>query len=244
MSDRLLAVSETFYSIQGEGATMGHPSVFLRLKTCNLLCGGHGTVQDKKLHDGAEWRCDTIEVWMKGDRKEHPQVLSPDLIKRLQAGAHLIITGGEPLLQQPRIQSYLEWYMDQFETLPFIEVETNGTIPPGSSLRPYVNRWNCSPKLKNSGVPFMKRFRPDVISELNKTRTIFKFVITDPGDWMEIEKDFLPIIDRDKVWLMPGASDITELLEANQMVSQIALEQGVRFSTRLQIEIWNKTTGV
>ena len=56
-----LLVSEVFYSLQGEGSTMGIPAVFLRLSGCNLLC------------DGA-WRCDTIEVWQKGHKTEFEDV--------------------------------------------------------------------------------------------------------------------------------------------------------------------------
>ena len=67
-----LIVSEYFYSIQGEGKTMGVPSVFIRLTACNLMCGGRGTEKDFKLHNGATWRCDSIEVWRKGKKwKKH-----------------------------------------------------------------------------------------------------------------------------------------------------------------------------
>ena len=38
-----LAISEIFFSIQGEGKTVGIPSVFVRLGGCNLICGGEGT---------------------------------------------------------------------------------------------------------------------------------------------------------------------------------------------------------
>ena len=57
-----LAISEIFFSIQGEGKTVGIPSVFVRLGGCNLICGGEGTQNDKKLHNNAKWRCDTIEI--------------------------------------------------------------------------------------------------------------------------------------------------------------------------------------
>lgn len=239
----MLAVSETFYSLQGEGKTMGRPSVFLRLKSCNILCGGQGTVRDKGLHDGATWRCDTIEVWLQGLKKEFPDVLSPDLMARLKAGAGLIITGGEPLLQQNEVVRYLSWLRRQLCD-PFVEIETNGTIIPSEYLCNFV-QWNCSPKLNNSGVPKEKRFNEQALKRLNScAKTIFKFVITSWKDWEEIEQDYLPVINRKKIWLMPGASTIEELLERNKRVSEIALTQCVNFSSRLQVEIWNQTTGV
>ena len=83
-----LIVAETFYSIQGEGQTMGKPSVFLRLGGCNLLCKSE------------DWVCDSIEVWQKGKAVLFSEVLQEDYIKRLREGAHLIITGGEPLIHK------------------------------------------------------------------------------------------------------------------------------------------------
>ncbi len=43
-----LAVSEVFYSIQGEGITTGVPSVFVRLGGCNLMCGGIDDTDPKR----------------------------------------------------------------------------------------------------------------------------------------------------------------------------------------------------
>jgi organic radical activating enzyme len=219
--------------------------VFLRLKSCNILCGGQGTVRDKQLHDGATWRCDTIEVWLQGSKKEFPDVLSDELVERLRAGARLIITGGEPLLQTEEIGRYVAWLKRKVWDL-VVEVETNGTIVPDNYLTCFiVNQWNCSPKLSNSGVSREKRFIPEALIKLNsRDRTIFKFVVTSESDWEEIKTDFLPLIDKKKIWLMPGASSIGELLNRNKLVSSIALREGVNFSSRLQVEIWNQTTGV
>ena len=50
-----IRVSEYFYSIQGEGLTVGVPAVFLRLQGCNLDCGS----------SGGSWVCDTEAVWNK-----------------------------------------------------------------------------------------------------------------------------------------------------------------------------------
>lgn len=242
----MLAVSETFYSLQGEGPTMGRPAVFLRLKSCNLLCGGQGTVKDKQFHDGATWRCDTIEVWLQGTKKSYEDVLEAWQLGWLKAGARLIVTGGEPLLQAKELTGYIAWLRKIVWPLT-VEIETNGTVKPSVYLASgrVVSQWNCSPKLQNSGIPKDKRRNVEAILFLNTLHTsIFKFVITSEQDWEEIEQDYLPFINKDKIWLMPGASSIEELLGRNKLVSNIALKNRVNFSTRLQVEIWNQTTGV
>ena len=112
-----IAVSEYFYSLQGEGRTMGVPAVFLRLTGCNLMCGGKGVEKDGILRDSATWVCDTIAVWMQGTTWSFEGITeelnkTTDFVKRLKEGVHLVITGGEPLLQQTRILHYLE-YLEQ-----------------------------------------------------------------------------------------------------------------------------------
>ena len=95
-----LAISEVFYSIQGEGKTVGIPSVFVRLGGCNLMCGAMGTQFDGELHNGAEFRCDTIEVWMKATSKNVNEILDKECLEAIKQGAHIILTGGEPTMQQ------------------------------------------------------------------------------------------------------------------------------------------------
>ena len=228
-----LLVAEVFYSLQGEGSTMGIPAVFLRLGGCNLLC------------DGA-WRCDTIEVWRNGSKYSFGDVMPITYLDKLKRGAHLVITGGEPLLQKDALVKYLEWFSEAFDFIPYIEIETNGTIMPAKELLALVNQWNISPKLGGSGVEFSQRVNTSLLSYLNKYNVIFKFVISCREDWEEVEDIFLApwVIDKDKVWLMPAASNIKQLLEMNQLVSSIALDNQVKFSTRLQVEIWDKTVGV
>ena len=244
-----IAISEHFYSIQGEGKTMGIPAVFLRLTACNLMCGGRGTEKDKKLHHGATWRCDSIEVWRTGKQYETQElvnILIDNYSLQFIKGAHLIITGGEPLLQFKALEPFIELLKEQLGFKPFIEIETNGTLTPKGQLFNYIDLINCSPKLSNSGEPENKRIKINTLSFYSLTpKTIFKFVFSRIEDIQEIydiiEKANIP---HKKVYLMPSAKDQKELDLNTKLVSSICLENSYNFSTRLQIIIWNQTTGV
>ncbi len=148
-NDNKIAVSEYFYSLQGEGKTMGIPAFFIRLTGCNLICGGYGVEKDGILKDGASWKCDTIDVWMKGSTygfEELTEILIHkfDFINLLKKSVHLIITGGEPLLQQERILGYLNFLKQNYNCCPIVEIETNATFIPSSELDSRVSYWNFS----------------------------------------------------------------------------------------------------
>src|SRR6056297_2912211 len=75
-----LAVSEIFFSIQGESIYAGLPCVFVRLTGCNLRCS---------------W-CDTKYAYSGGRIMDQAAILS----KVGSFGIRLVeITGGEPLMQ-------------------------------------------------------------------------------------------------------------------------------------------------
>ena len=229
-----LRISEQFYSIQGEGRTMGVPSYFVRLQACNILCKG-------------EWICDTIEVWKKGSEMDC-QVWAMwllDYLPEFKNGAHLIFTGGEPLLQQVAIVEAVKHFKEIYGFKPFIEVETNGTRMPSKELIEIVDLFNCSFKLKNSGVKKDKRIKIDTLKKLNKQNTIFKIVVGNESDYLEAKEIFEKVgIKKKDIYLMPPADNFDELIKMNKVVSDICKEEAVNFSTRLQIILWNKTTGV
>lgn len=239
-----LPISEVFYSIQGEGSTMGIPSVFMRLGGCNLMCGGMGTQNDKDLHNRATWRCDTIEVWMKSKRKNFEDILSIENIDHLKNRSHLIITGGEPLLHQAEIIQYLNWFYETYCFLPYVEIETNGTISPFHELNGLVAQYNCSPKLSNSGNAKNIFFNQNAIRAFDRKKTIFKFVVSGLNDWDEIKELYLPLIRRDRVWLMPAGENQTLLNQNKQLVADLCKDNYLKYTTRLHIEIWNQKTGV
>ena len=238
-----LAISEVFYSIQGEGPTTGYPAVFVRLGGCNLMCGGMGTQFDKELHNQATWRCDTIEVWMNAMSVPFNEILPFDCHEALRNGANLIITGGEPLMQQENVLHFI-YYVRELYPNVYIEIETNGTVAPSEALLHRVNQWNCSPKLTNSGNDISIIFKPGVLYALNQHNTAFKFVVTTREDFRQIEEMYLPLLDKNKVWLMPSGENQELLNQSKQVVAEICKQNYLKFTNRLHIEIWNKKTGV
>lgn len=239
-----LAISEVFYSIQGEGKTVGIPSVFVRLGGCNLMCGGMGTQFDGELHNGAEFRCDTVEVWMKATSMNVEEILDDRCIEAIKNDAHIILTGGEPMMQQAGLEAFIKYVKHNINANAYFEVETNGTIMPNEFLLYQIHLWNCSPKLLNSGNDRSMTFKAEVIKQLNKLNTIFKFVINNIKEWNEVKEIYYNIIDKNKIYLMP-AGENQDLLNDNKLnVVELAIENYVNFTTRLHIEIWNKKTGV
>ena len=229
-----LRIAEQFYSLQGEGKTMGVPAVFVRLQACNILCKG-------------EWICDTIEVWKTGNKTTiHNWLYSIRFwIKNLKDGAHLIFTGGEPLLQQKQIINAVKIFKRLLGFKPFVEIETNGTIMPSEELLDTVDLFNCSFKLKNSGVRKDRRLKYDVLKKLNNYNTIYKIVISSTIDFIEAKEIFDEVGIKNKdVWLMPAGDNYDDIIKTNKIVANICIIYTMNFSTRLQVVLWNKTTGV
>ncbi|MGE0596762.1 MAG: 7-carboxy-7-deazaguanine synthase [Hyphomonadaceae bacterium] len=133
------SVKEMFYSLQGEGARTGRPSVFIRFAGCNLWSGRE---QDRA---GAVCTfCDTDFVGVDGEgggKFETPHALAR-AAKAMWPGAgsgapYVVCTGGEPLLQ---LDAALidALHAEGFE----IAIETNGTIAAPAGID-----WICvSPK--------------------------------------------------------------------------------------------------
>ena len=253
-STKTLAISEYFHSIQGEGKTSGHNAIFLRFTACNLICGGRGTIKDGKLHNGALWRCDSIEVWKTGKRYKVDELIDLlekelDLTEKMLNGTHLILTGGEPMLQQDSLALFIRTLYDKTPSLVFsshIEVETNGTILPTEEFSQLVDTWNVSVKLENSGETESRRIKPEVINYLNLRKgSIYKFVVSDYISILEIialvKEHHIP---QHKIWLMPSCETREELQQMQYDVVKFCLQLGFNYSNRMQIQIWDKTTGV
>ena len=233
----ILNISECFSNtVQGENFS-GYPSVFLRLQHCSLNCN----------------YCDTTEVWRKGNPYTILELLElwgeAGVILQLVQGHHLVVTGGSPLLQQEsllelftRLEKSVNWNDDIF-----IEIENEAVLMPQKLLNNFVNQWNNSPKLSNSGMKKELRYKPEVIRYLGTLRnSVFKFVISkEEEDWKEIEDDFLKpeLIRRNQIVLMPEGSTRKELQERYISLVDLCCREGVRMCDRLQVTIFDKVVG-
>jgi 7-carboxy-7-deazaguanine synthase len=75
---------------------------------------------------------------------------------------------------------------------------------------------------------------------------VFKFVVANPEDVMEIKADFAIVVKNfpNKLYLMPACETREELEKNAFWVVEICKNMGWRFCNRLQIAIYNKTVGV
>ena len=229
MSSADLEVSEIFQSLQGEGVSAGVPCSFLRLAVCNLRCS---------------W-CDTKYSWDFKNfvyEKEVTRRSVPDVAAELQGltTRHLVVTGGEPLLQSEALALLLERLPDFT-----VEIETNGTIAPAAELARLVQQWNVSPKLANSGEPAARRVKLDVLAQFAALPNAWlKLVIANAGCVAEARE----LADqaqwpRQRILWMPEATTRAQLAARAPEVAKLCVEHGVRFSSRLHLTLFDGKRG-
>lgn len=132
--DGSLDVVKIWDTLQGEGPFSGRPAVFIRLAGCNIRCPLCDTdyTSNRRLMF-------VNEIQAEVERLRRPYRLDGLPVKR--PATLVVITGGEPFRQDIRaIVKRLTDYGYQ------VQIETNGTLYPGSDFP-----WNlvtvvCSPK--------------------------------------------------------------------------------------------------
>lgn len=246
---RLDGRPEIFHSIQGEGKSLGMPAVFVRTSLCNLHC---------------IW-CDTDYTWnWTGTRFPHQNDARPGYRKfdkttwiaecspaeaaRTVAAfpcKNVILTGGEPMLQQPALTALMRVLRSQSADYHF-EIETNGTLLSTADFDAAIDQYNVSPKLENSGNGRKLRERPAVYRFFaGSPKAHFKFVVAAPPDLAEV----LDLVERygiapEKVWLMPEGSSRQTLARRRRWLVEICKQHGFRYTDRLHVQIWGSKKGV
>jgi organic radical activating enzyme len=227
-----IPVSEIFYSIQGEGKFVGHPSVFVRVGGCNLRCPGFSEVGcdsyyavDRAYKD--EWDLMSVEE-IKGEIKKH-----------LKFNPHLVITGGEPMLYYKELYPLIEWFSG------VVTIETNTTI--GVDFKNYPKYkdvvFAMSVKLSNSGEEYKKRVKKEVIKSyaLNAKKSFFKFVVD-----RDLKKEIEDIVGdlKNEIYCMPLGASKEELEKNAPFVFEFCLKNGYCYSDRIHIRLFGKKKGV
>lgn len=151
---------------------------------------------------------------------------------------HLVLTGGEPLVQQAAL-------VELFNSDPqmrsfFVEVETNGTIKPSEAMAEIVSQFNVSPKLENSGNTLAQRRNLDALGWHAKSgKSLFKFVVQEKYDLDEVNEIVdLVGIDPSNVYLMPEGIEAEVIQERSAKLIEICKKLGYNFTTRLHVLVY------
>ncbi|RCV51919.1 7-carboxy-7-deazaguanine synthase QueE [Marinitenerispora sediminis] len=229
-----LPLAEAFGpTLQGEGPAAGRTAWFVRFGGCNLSCS---------------W-CDSAYTWDASRyqlREEIRHTPVADIAAGVPDGALVVLTGGEPLLQQDSA-AWLELLSGLRARGCTLHVETNGTIAPNADTRALVATFVVSPKLGNAG-----RHRGHQNPALH------------PG-WAEAAGDgqaHLKVVcasDADvetavgiarahawpsrQVWVMPEGTTVEALNARWPAVADAAARHGINASHRLHVLAWGDKRG-
>ena len=223
-----MKIAELFYSLQGEGALVGVPSVFIRSSGCNLRCAWCDTPYTSWSPEGTDLELGRIVDQVRA----HP-------------ASHVVITGGEPMIQ-PELVALTSRLR---ELGLHITIETAGTV-----FQPVeCDLMSISPKLANStpagGFAAQHdrlRIQLTVLMELMaRYEYQLKFVVENPADLNEIRALVETLhAPRERVILMPEGTGAGPLGERARWLAEICKQEDFRFSPRLHIDLWGSRRGV
>jgi 7-carboxy-7-deazaguanine synthase len=246
---RLNGQPEIFHSIQGEGKSLGLPSIFVRTSLCNLHCVWCDTdytwnwVGTRFPHDN-----DVKPEYRKFDKKKWiAQCSVEEITERVAAFPchNVILTGGEPMLQQAALADLMNALRMRTDAYRF-EVETNGTLVPQPVFDAGIDQYNVSPKLENSGNTRKLREKPAAYRFFAESpKSNFKFVVAKQDDLTEVlELQNRYSIAAEKIWLMPEGRSRQTLTKRRQWLVELCKMHGFRYSDRLHVQIWGSKKGV
>lgn len=227
-----MRLTEIFHSIQGEGATVGLPTTFVRFTGCSLRCSWCDTTYS--FHGGEEWSVERVM-----------ERLASIPTKRV------CITGGEPMDQPDACLALVdrllrEGYFVVLETSGSIDLAAADKLDPRASLQ-----LSMDVKCPSSNMQ-LRNHEPNLA--LLKPHDQLKFVVHDRRDY-EFARDVLrahPV--RSQVLMQPmwdspdpvtATKTVGERADLAKLVAWV-LEDGmdVRVGTQLHKVIWGHKKGV
>lgn len=221
-------ISEIFYSVQGEGALLGVPSVFIRTSGCNLRCA---------------W-CDTPYTSWKPEGVSMDVERVMERVAEFPSARHAVVTGGEPMLFEETIELTRALKHAGFHTT----IETAGTV-----YQPLIcDLMSISPKLANStpegaqaAMHERTRYQPAVLRRLTSEYSYqLKFVIAEPADLDEVLRIIGELeVSKEHVVLMPEGTNRDIIAERGRWLTQLCMREGFRYSPRLHVDLWGTERG-
>ena len=200
--------------------------------------------------------------------KQTPDELAKGIIDMLPfkewRDEHLVITGGEPLLGWQRAYPDLLNH-PLMKSLKELTFETNGTQPLSEEFIQFLVKWqtrideygfghhreitfSVSPKLSCSGEKREDAIKPEIINHYQSVgHTYLKFVVAteeDVNEALEVTELYKQAGFTGVVYLMPAGGTIEGYSLTTEQVANLALKHGLRYSPRLQIDLWGNSWGV
>lgn len=218
-------IAEKFISLSGESLFAGRRSAFIRFSGCNLNCR----------------YCDTLWAIDPSSAVEQLDISEIVLWVKQSAVQHLVLTGGEPLLQQGIVT-----LIDSLLTLSglTVEIETNGSQPlsPLSELMKQAGDLlliTMDWKLPGSGM--QQNMLPENLELLRKT-DVLKFVVSDSNDLTKAAELILKyqLDERMTLFFSPVTGEISLREIAEFMLKQ--KYSNARVQVQLHKVIWDPTT--
>jgi len=209
-----LRISEIFLSLQGESASVGLPTVFVRLTGCPLRCR----------------YCDTEYAFRGGEFMDLPQLLG----RVARYGVrHVTVTGGEPLAQPACLQLLQQLCDAGFH----VSLETSGALDVSGVDARVIKVLDL--KTPGSGEVARNRYRNlDYLAPRDQV----KFVICDRADyeWARSQITDRRLADRCELLVSPayGQQDAAEL--AGWVLAD---RLPVRFQVQLHKILWGDEPG-
>jgi len=209
--------------------------------------------------------CDSYASWHPDFKNLSPMLTTDAIVDRIMemlpnnewGDAHLVITGGEPLLGWQRAYPDLLEH-PKMASLKEITFETNGTQRLSDEFKSYLFKWkkqnkereitfSVSAKLPCSGEAWDDAIQPNIVCEYEWFGTAYlKFVVATEQDVADAEcavGAYRKAGFTGHVYLMPvGGVESVYNLNAKTVALE-AMKRGLRYSDRLQVPLFKNEWG-
>ena len=210
-----LKINEIFYSIQGESSYAGLPCIFIRLTYCNLRCS----------------YCDTDYAFYNGTDMKISEIISD--INKYPAKL-IMITGGEPLLQENCIHLMQELLNKSYSVM----LETSGSLKLKDVPKSVIKIVDFKCPTSN----MMNKNDWTIITDIQKEDEI-KFVIANKEDY-DWSKKMIKKYNLNKVCPILF-SPVYNKIDMSTLADWI-LKDGLNVKLQMQLHkhIWGEKKGV